>query len=1033
MKRQESLNDISANDNRINQICKDFLLPMFSTMPIGIAYCKMLYKDDIPQDWEFVFVNTAFESLTGLKNASKKVISELIPGIHASDPELLEMFGKVASDEKTEKGEFFINALNLWLSISVHSPEKGYFLLCFDVINERKQNENALHFKTELLEAQLNASIEGILIVDRHGKKILQNQRTIDLWKIPQHIANDSDDQKQVQHVQQMTKDPQHFVNKVIYLYNNPDKTIRDEVELIDGTVLDRYSAPVIGKDGHNYGRIWAFRDITKRKRNEEALRQKTALLEALLNSTLEGIMVMDSNGQKLIENQRTIDLWKIPQDLVGNCNIPGRREHIKKMAKNPESFKQSLHYLLDNPEKTSRDEIELVDGTVLDRYSAPVVGIDGHYYGRIWTFRDVTERKRAEEALRQKTALLEAQLNSCIEGILVVDSQGKKVIQNQRTIDLWKIPQHIVDNPDDQAQVQHVQYMTTNPEKFVEKVIYLYHNPNHTSRDEVELIDGTILDRYSAPVLGKDGQYYGRIWAFRDITERKLAEANIAAEKELLSVTLRSIGDGVITTDTTGKILIINKVAEELTGWQQNEAQGKPLDHVFNIVNENTHEFCENPLKKVLLTGHIVELTNSTLLISKNGTEKVIANSGAPIKNSNGETIGVVLVFRDITEKQKMIDKLQRIDKLDSLGVLAGGIAHDFNNLLCVIFGFMEMARKVSSDNKAAAKYLDNALISFNRAKDLTKQLLTFSKGGEPRRKTGNLGLLIEGNSAFVLSGSNVSCEFDIAANLWLCDFDENQMGQVFDNIFINAFEAMPLGGQIHISACNVTVHDQELPSLKGGKFVKVSISDTGVGIPQEILKRIFDPFFTTKHKGNGLGLATCFSIIQKHDGYIDVESTPGKGSTFHIYLPATQNEPLINGTVSSVQHTGKGKILLMDDEDLIREIAGEMLRDMGYTIIEARDGEEALRLCKGAKKEGKQIYCAFFDLTIPGGMGGREAIVKLRRFAPELPVFASSGYSEDPVIARPADFGFTDSISKPFAFENLSDLLNKHFKPLT
>ncbi len=405
MKHQEPSNAINTtvNNDRINNLCKDFLQPMFAAMPIGIAYCKMIYKDDSPQDCEFIFVNTAFESLTGLKNASKKVISELIPGIHSSDPELLEMLGKVASNEKIEKGEIYINALNLWFSISAHSPEKGYFIATIDLINERKQNEKALHFKTELLEAQLNASIEGILIVDRQGKKILQNQRTIDLWKIPQHIVDDPDDQTQVQHVQQVTKDPQHFVNKIIHLYHNPDETSRDEVELIDGTVLDRYSAPVIGKDGHNYGRIWAFRDITKRKRNEEALRQKTALLEALLNSTLEGIMVMDEHGQKLIENQRTIDLWKIPPELVGNCNIPGRQEHIRKMAKNPELFKQNISHLIGNSDRTNRDELELVDGTVLDRYSAPVVGVDGHYYGRIWTFRDVTRTQAGRRSFTSK------------------------------------------------------------------------------------------------------------------------------------------------------------------------------------------------------------------------------------------------------------------------------------------------------------------------------------------------------------------------------------------------------------------------------------------------------------------------------------------------------------------------------------------------------------------------------------------------------------------------------------------------------
>jgi CheY-like chemotaxis protein len=220
--------------------------------------------------------------------------------------------------------------------------------------------------------------------------------------------------------------------------------------------------------------------------------------------------------------------------------------------------------------------------------------------------------------------------------------------------------------------------------------------------------------------------------------------------------------------------------------------------------------------------------------------------------------------------------------------------------------------------------------------------------------------------------------------------------------------------------------------PSLRGGSYVKITIEDNGVGIPQEIIKRIFDPFFTTKHKGNGLGLATCYSIIQKHDGFIDVESISGKGSCFHIYLPANKNEHVQNDAVLSLVHKGAGKVLLMDDEELVRDIAGTMLGDMGYTVIEAKDGEEALTLCVEAEKNGESIYCAFFDLTIPGGMGGKEAIVKLREFAPEMPVFASSGFSEDPVIACPTEFGFTDSICKPFMSDDLAEMLNKHFKKM-
>ncbi len=892
-------------NNSIEELSIETMQTLFHTMPVGVAYSKMIQRENNEFDFRIIFVNKIFETLIGLDCVQNKLISELIPGIRTSDPALLELFGRVTTSQIAEKTEIYVNGLKQWLSISISSPEKDHFLAIVDVINERKRNEEALLCKTALFDAHLDSSIEGILIVDKEGKKILQNQRTIDLWKIPQHVVDDSDDQKQVAHVMHMTKDPEKFVELVTYLYNHPDERIRDELELIDGTVLDRYSAPVLGKDGHYYGRIWAFRDITERKRDEEALRQKTALLEALLNSTIEGIMVMDNMGNKIVENQRTSELWKIPEYLQGNQNIPARTEFIKNMVKDPVAFSKRIQFLLKNVEEASRDELDLIDGTVLDRYSAPVLGIDGHYYGRIWTYRD--------------------------------------------------------------------------------------------------------------------------------ITDRKLVEARIAAEKELLSVTLRSIGEGVITTDIQGNVVIMNNVAEELTGWQQHEVQGKSLSTFFTIVSENTRNQCESPFGKVLSTGQIVELASNPILISKDGTERVIANCGAPMKDTNGEIIGVVLVFRDITEKQRMIDKLQRIDKLDSLGVLAGGIAHDFNNLLCVIFGFMEMARKAGKENSKVSAYLDNALVAFNRAKDLTRQLLTFSKGGAPKRKTGNIGNLVKGNSSFVLSGSKASCEFDIAQDLWLCDFDENQMAQVIDNIIINAIEAMPQGGKIKITAKNITVDDQSaLPPLREGSFVKISIEDTGIGIPQEIIKRIFDPFFTTKHKGNGLGLATCYSIIQKHDGYIDVESIPGKGSSFHIYLPANNNEHVQNDTVLSSEHKGSGKILLMDDEDLVRNIARTMLEEMGYTVVEAKDGEEALARCAEAERKGETFYCAFFDLTIPGGMGGNEAIVKLREFAPDLPVFASSGFSEDPVIACPTEYGFTDSICKPFMSDDLAEMMNKHFKKM-
>jgi PAS domain S-box-containing protein len=504
------------------------------------------------------------------------------------------------------------------------------------------------------------------------------------------------------------------------------------------------------------------------------------------------------------------------------------------------------------------------------------------------------------------------------------------------------------------------------------------------------------------------------------DITDRKLAEKAIDEEKERLAVTLRSIGDGVITTDIQGNVVLINRVAENLTGWKQNEAQGKQLNEIFNIISQKTGEKLENPVEKVLSSGQVIELENQTLLVSRDGTERIIADSGAPIKDRESKNIGVVIVFRDMTEKLKLLDSMQRIDKMDSLGILAGGIAHDFNNLLGGIFGYIDMAKECTSDDELVNQYLDKALGVFDRVKDLTQQLLTFSKGGAPKRKVGHLGKLVKENASFVLSGKNISCEYQISEDLWLADYDANQIGQVIDNLVINAQQAMPMGGTIFISVNNI--------SLSDGNFIKISIKDRGVGISQDMVKRIFDPFFTTKQKGNGLGLATCYSIVQKHDGTIDVESIPGQGTTFHVYLPANHEETLEYAPQAQIQHKGQGTILVMEDEDFLREIISQMLIDMGYTPVEAVNGNEALRIFAEAKMQGNTIKGALFDLTVPGGMGGKEAISKLRIDFPDIPVFAASGFSEDPVMARPTEFGFTDSIRKPFRKEELAELLNRH-----
>jgi PAS domain S-box-containing protein len=526
------------------------------------------------------------------------------------------------------------------------------------------------------------------------------------------------------------------------------------------------------------------------------------------------------------------------------------------------------------------------------------------------------------------------------------------------------------------------------------------------------------------------NGNVRGALSTARDITEFRKAEAAIAAEKERLLVTLRSIGDGVISTDTKGVITLMNKVAEELTGWAMAESVGRPLGEVFHIVNEETRRPCENPVDKVLATGGVVGLANHTALIAKDGHERTIADSGAPIRDAQSRIIGTVLVFRDITEKQKTEEALRNAEKLESLGALAAGIAHDFNNLLGGIFGYVDMAASVSTEKKVS-DYLARAMGAMDRARDLTRQLLTFAKGGAPVRKTGPLFPFVKDTAQFALSGSSVSCACSEAQGLWPCSFDKNQIGQVVDNIVINAQQSMPGGGQIVISAENTVIEPSHHAELRPGRYVKLSIKDGGIGIPAAILPRIFDPFFTTKQKGSGLGLATAYSIVNRHGGAIRVESEAGKGAVFHIYLPAAvEDADAAAPAPATPRHKGHGTVIVMDDEAVLRGAIADMLESLGYKAACFEEGSEVVRYFSDAAGKGRPFAAIILDLTIPGGMGGKETAEALRKIDPTVPLFVASGYAEDPVLADPAKYGFTASLVKPFVMADLALLLGKYLQ---
>ncbi len=532
-----------------------------------------------------------------------------------------------------------------------------------------------------------------------------------------------------------------------------------------------------------------------------------------------------------------------------------------------------------------------------------------------------------------------------------------------------------------------------------------------------------------------KASRFSGRDYVIaivRNITDRKKAEQNLASERERLAVTLGSIGDGVITTDTHGTVLFLNKVAEQLTGWTNEEAQGRPSTEVFNIINEKTKTPCASPIQRVLELGKIIGLANHTALIARNGAVRSIADSGAPIRDRRSKIIGVVLVFRDVTHEQKMEEELLRTRKLESVGVLAAGIAHDFNNILSAILGNIDLAARLINGEEHACSLLSDARKATERATKLTRQLLTFAKGGDPVKENTNLTELIRESGDFVLHGTHISCTYSCADDLWPVSVDVGQIGQVIQNIILNARHAMPEGGKIEVHCTNVEDAAYEaLLNIHKGRFVRITIQDHGVGIPQEIIDKIFDPYFTTKQEGSGLGLAICHSIIAKHDGYLTVRSRPGRGSKFSIYLPAS-NHAGVEATEKQQDGLppGSARIMVMDDEEMLRKVAESQLIHFGHEVILVKDGAEAVKKYRELMEQGTPVDLIIMDLTIPGAMGGKEAVREILKINTEAKVIVASGYSNDPIMANCTDYGFVASVSKPFDLKELNKVLTTALK---
>jgi signal transduction histidine kinase/CheY-like chemotaxis protein len=386
-----------------------------------------------------------------------------------------------------------------------------------------------------------------------------------------------------------------------------------------------------------------------------------------------------------------------------------------------------------------------------------------------------------------------------------------------------------------------------------------------------------------------------------------------------------------------------------------------------------------------------------------------------------------VLVTAQDVTARRRLEEERIKGSKLESLGVLAGGLAHDFNNLLMAVLSHVSLARQRAARGRDVEASLAAAETALMRASGLTAQLLTFAKGGAPVRRLTELGPLLRETAGFVLAGARSTCLFELPEVLWPAEVDGGQIGQLIGNILLNASQAMPAGGRVSIEAANLELEASHGLPLPPGPYVRISIADEGVGIPPELLDRIFDPYFTTKEGGQGLGLASCHSIVRRHGGHMRIDSTPGRGTTVTVWLPAAPGIRVEGEVEGRVTQRGQGRILAVDDELVVREAYGELLHELGYEPVVVPDGAEAVRRYAEAREEGRPFRAVLLDLTIRGGMGGKETLDELRRQDPAVRAIVASGYSSDPLLSSYREAGFDGMLSKPFGPELLSKVLRE------
>ena len=922
---------------------------------------------------------------------------------------------------------------------------------------DRKCAEDKLRESEDRFRFIVEEAIDGIMIADA------KTNRQIDANKAMCAMLGYTHDE-----IVGLTMEDIHPKEHLPAIRNLFEKQVRGEISLAP-------EVPMLRKDGSVFyadinairmtldGKqcvVGIFRDVTARKRADAALREREKQLAESQRIAHIGSWEHNLTTGKVVWSEELYRMLGLdPRKDPADFNIffegihPDDRPLLKKAI--DETVKTGKHFSIDY-------RFNLRDGKtrILHAQAELIPDQSGNRVILSGTGQDITEHKKREEELAvsegryrslfedSPISLWEEDITDLQAHIMTLRASGitdfglhfanhpeevlkcvglvKIVSVNKATLDMYEAP-------DQAALLQGLSRVFTaqSLEAFRGITLALIAGAQMYECEAVtQTLQGrtiNVLLRWS--LLASDNTRRSRaLISIVDITERQLAEEKIRKNEEFIRSILDTVDEGFIVIDRDYRILTANKAYCARVGRPSEEVIGR---HCYEIAHKITRpcwdEGEECSVRQVFATGK--PQTAFHKHEDRDGHVLFLETKGFPIKDGSGNIMSVIETINNITEKRLLEEERLKTQKLESIGTLAGGIAHDFNNLLQGIFGYIAMAKMTADQKEKSIAMLEQAERALHQSVNLTTQLLTFSKGGAPVKKLIDLRPVIENSVKFTLSGSRSGFSLNTPEDLWPAEADEGQLGQVIQNIVLNADQAMPIGGTVMVTAANLAANDAALLSgLAQKDYVAIAIKDTGVGIPEQYLSKIFDPYFTTKEQGSGLGLATSYSIVRNHGGIIDVRTRSGEGSTFTIYLPALAGEGRIESAVRPHEFpaSARAKILLMDDEDLIRDLSSEMLRELGHDVEVAKHGQEALEKYRGAVATGSAFDIVILDLTVRGGLGGSETIQALLEIDPAVKAIVSSGYSNDETIADHLERGFKAYLKKPYSIDELRGILN-------